>query len=74
MITFSCQQFDYRSSMGANFINSVPGTVWLQYPDNQKLTERAEFTQDTKKINQIVMTILSTFTPDCIVSCCGSVK
>lgn len=57
--------FDTRDSMGANFINSC----LEQFGNTLKnaINTSVQFTEDEKNSLQIVMNILSNYTPDCIV-------
>ncbi|RNA63396.1 hydroxymethylglutaryl-CoA reductase, degradative [Chryseobacterium nematophagum] len=57
--------FDTVDSMGANFINSCLEQFGKTLKQEMTLSE--EFTQEEKNSLQIVMNILSNFTPDCIV-------
>ncbi|MBS1550246.1 MAG: hydroxymethylglutaryl-CoA reductase, degradative [Bacteroidetes bacterium] len=57
--------FDTVDSMGANFINSCLEQFGKTLREEVALEE--EFTQEEKDSLQIVMNILSNFTPDCIV-------
>ena len=57
-------EFDTRDAMGANFINSILeafGHKWKELVMNAE-----NFTQDEKEV-QIIMAILSNYTPDCLV-------
>ncbi|REC59432.1 hydroxymethylglutaryl-CoA reductase, degradative [Chryseobacterium pennae] len=57
--------FDTVDSMGANFINSCLEQFGKTM--RQEVATSDDFTQDEKNSLQIVMNILSNFTPDCIV-------
>lgn len=57
--------FDTVDSMGANFINSCLEQFGKTLREEVALDE--DFTQEEKDSLQIVMNILSNFTPDCIV-------
>ena len=57
--------FDTVDSMGANFINSCLEQFGKTLKDEVEKEE--EFTQEEKDSLQIVMNILSNYTPDCIV-------
>ncbi|RQP10507.1 MAG: hydroxymethylglutaryl-CoA reductase [Chryseobacterium sp.] len=57
--------FDTRDSMGANFINSCLEQFGRTLVN--EVTGDASFTEDEKKSLQVVMNILSNYTPDCIV-------
>lgn len=57
-------EFDTRDAMGANFINSILeklGSTW-----KEMILDASDFT-DAEKEMQIVMAILSNYTPECIV-------
>ncbi|MFX1714257.1 hydroxymethylglutaryl-CoA reductase, degradative [Riemerella anatipestifer] len=57
--------FDTKDSMGANFINSCLEQFGKTLKEEINLS--ADFTEDEKQSLQVVMNILSNFTPDCIV-------
>ena len=57
--------FDTVDSMGANFINSCLEQFGKTL--RQEVATSEDFTQEEKNSLQIVMNILSNFTPDCIV-------
>lgn len=57
--------FDTVDSMGANFINSCLEQFGKTL--KKEVVENEDFTQEEKDSLQIVMNILSNFTPDCIV-------
>lgn len=57
--------FDTVDSMGANFINSCLEQFGKTLKDEVAVSE--EFSDEEKKSLQIVMNILSNYTPDCIV-------
>ncbi|MEA1849046.1 hydroxymethylglutaryl-CoA reductase, degradative [Chryseobacterium sp. MHB01] len=57
--------FDTVDSMGANFINSCLEQFGKTL--KQEVAENEDFTREEKDSLQIVMNILSNFTPDCIV-------
>ena len=57
--------FDTVDSMGANFINSCLEQFGKTL--KEEIANETEFTQNEKDSLQIVMNILSNFTPDCIV-------
>lgn len=57
--------FDTVDSMGANFINSCLEQFGKTL--RQEVATSEDFTQDEKNSLQIVMNILSNFTPDCVV-------
>jgi hydroxymethylglutaryl-CoA reductase len=57
--------FDTVDSMGANFINSCLEQFGKTM--KQEIATSEDFTQEEKNSLQIVMNILSNFTPDCIV-------
>lgn len=57
-------EFDTRDAMGANFINSILemlGRTW-----KEMIMEGEEFSDSEKEV-QIIMAILSNYTPECIV-------
>lgn len=57
-------EFDTRDAMGANFINSILeklGSTW-----KEMILDAEDFTDSEKEL-QIVMAILSNYTPECIV-------
>ncbi|MGM5630030.1 hydroxymethylglutaryl-CoA reductase, degradative [Apibacter raozihei] len=56
--------FDTRDSMGANFINSCleQFSQTLKY----EIQKAESFTEDEKNSMQIIMSILSNYTPDCL--------
>lgn len=57
--------FDTKDSMGANFINSCLEQFGKTL--KEEVFADADFTQEEKDSLQIVMNILSNYTPDCIV-------
>ncbi|MFN3021882.1 hydroxymethylglutaryl-CoA reductase, degradative [Chryseobacterium sp. TY3] len=57
--------FDTQDSMGANFINSCLEQFGKTL--QEEVASDADFTQAEKDSLQVVMNILSNFTPDCIV-------
>lgn len=57
--------FDTRDSMGANFINSC--LEQFAKTLEREMAANNTFTQEEKESLQIVMCILSNFTPDCLV-------
>ncbi|ASW75934.1 hydroxymethylglutaryl-CoA reductase [Chryseobacterium piperi] len=57
--------FDTVDSMGANFINSCLEKFGQTL--REEVAKEDEFTQEEKDSLQVVMNILSNFTPDCIV-------
>ncbi len=57
--------FDTQDSMGANFINSCLEQFGKTL--KEEVASDADFTQAEKDSLQVVMNILSNFTPDCIV-------
>jgi len=57
--------FNTKDSMGANFINSCLEQFGKTL--TRELNESENFTQEEKSSLQIVMNILSNYTPDCIV-------
>lgn len=57
--------FDTRDSMGANFINSCLEQFGKTLKENISASE--DFTAEEKNSLQVVMNILSNYTPDCIV-------
>ncbi|WP_300673226.1 hydroxymethylglutaryl-CoA reductase, degradative [Soonwooa sp.] len=57
--------FDTQDSMGANFINSCLEQFGKTL--KEEVANEADFTQAEKDSLQVVMNILSNFTPDCIV-------
>lgn len=57
--------FDTKDSMGANFINSCMEQFGKTL--SREIHESKKFTNSEKKSLQIVMNILSNYTPDCLV-------
>ena len=57
--------FDTQDSMGANFINSCLEQFGKTL--KEEVANATDFTQEEKKSLQVVMNILSNYTPDCIV-------
>ncbi|MFB9121365.1 hydroxymethylglutaryl-CoA reductase, degradative [Bergeyella porcorum] len=57
--------FDTKDSMGANFINSCLEQFGKTL--KEEVQKEESFTQEEKDSLQVVMNILSNFTPDCIV-------
>lgn len=57
--------FDTKDSMGANFINSCLERFGKTL--KEEVQKEESFTQEEKDSLQVVMNILSNFTPDCIV-------
>ncbi len=57
--------FDTRDSMGANFINSCLEQFGKTL--KEEVFNEADFSQEEKDSLQVVMNILSNYTPDCIV-------
>ncbi len=57
--------FDTVDSMGANFINSILEEFGKTL--QQEMENSSEFTQEEKDSLQVVMNILSNYTPDCLV-------
>jgi hydroxymethylglutaryl-CoA reductase len=59
-------EFDTCDAMGANFINSILEEVSVVF--KQKLSQDDTFLASEKDL-QIIMCILSNYTPDCLVEC-----
>lgn len=57
--------FDTKDSMGANFINSCLEQFGKTL--KEEVQQEESFTQEEKDSLQVVMNILSNFTPDCVV-------
>lgn len=57
--------FDTKDSMGANFINSCLEQFGKTL--KEEVSKEESFTKEEKESLQVVMNILSNFTPDCIV-------